>query len=71
VPLRRREAVQACSSIPRAQHPGREISEPTWNPPHVSGLDLPYLDANAVNQGSFQGLRKKLGGGLDQPKNVN
>ena len=53
-------ADQACGSIPRAHYPGREISQPTWNPPHGSGLDLPCLDANAAERGSFPLCTKNL-----------
>jgi len=60
VPLRYREAAKAYSGIPRAQHPRREISEPTWNPPHGSGLDLLCHDANAEPWGSFPPCTKNL-----------
>src|SRR5262249_55655848 len=46
--LRRTDAAPAkASSIARAKRPPRAILEPTWNPPHLSGLDLKCLDANA------------------------
>jgi hypothetical protein len=38
-----------------------KISEPTWNPPHLSGLDSLCLDANAESSKGFRGYIKKFG----------